>query len=357
MKQPPIYCVVTKTTKEQHAGQKARQDIQTLSDRMGMKRLVFSGAQTAGKGLPGKLMLVFAGAFNWLKLLFAVKKGAFVLFQYPHRPVKSARLGKMALPLIRRLKHIRFAALVHDLDSLRKLHGEGAVYSDRVFLPLFDHIICHNEKMKQYLLTQGVKEQQLTVLEIFDYLVHPLPERKEGEAFSLCIAGNLSAEQSGYVYRLIDDPQRDYALHLYGPGFTGKNQEEKQVFYHGVLPADELPHHLEGAYGLVWGGDSLDTCAGSFGEYIRYNNPHKLSLYLAAGMPVVLWDQAATAAYVKENRAGTAVADLKNLREKIRPADREMLGLVQKKIAGGYYFDAAMKQINHTKEAADYGKN
>ena len=355
MKQPPIYCVVTGTTAEQHAGQKARQDIQTLADGMGLRRLVFHGAQTAGKGLTGKLELILAGGWNWLKLLMTVKRNSLVLFQYPHRPVKSARLGKAALPLIRRLKGIRFAALVHDLDSLRNLHGEGAVYSDRVFLPLFDHIICHNPAMKRHLLAQGVREEQLTVLEIFDYLLDPLPEQKspegespEGESpegFSLCVAGNLSPEQSGYLYQLIDDPERDYPLHLYGPGFTGESDAQKQVTYHGVFPPDELPRHLEGAYGLVWGGDSAETCTGSFGDYLQYNNPHKLSLYLASGMPVVLWDKAATAPFVREHRLGMTVSGLKGLKADPQAVDRGMLAVIRQQLATGWYFTQAMEKL------------
>lgn len=345
MKQPPIYCVVTGTTAEQHAGQKARKDIQTLADGMGLRRLVFRGAQTAGKGAAGKLGLILAGGWNWLKLFFTVKRNSLVLFQYPHRPVKSARLGKAALPLIRRLKGIRFAALVHDLDSLRNLHGEGAVYSDKVFLPVFDRIICHNPAMKRHLLAQGIREEQLTVLEIFDYLLDPLPERKTPDAFSLCVAGNLSPEQSGYLYRLIDDPGRDYPLHLYGPGFTGETDADKQVFYHGIFPPDELPRHLEGAYGLVWGGDSADTCTGSFGDYLQYNNPHKLSLYLATGMPVVLWDQAATAPFVREHRLGITVSGLKGLAAAPHVVDSDALAKIQKQLATGWYFSRAMEEI------------
>lgn len=355
MKQPPIYCVVTGTTAEQHAGQKARRDIQTLADRHGLKRLVFRGAQTAGSGIAGKLGVILAGGFNWLKLLLTVRRGATVLFQYPHRPVKSARLGRLALPLIRKLRGIRFAALVHDLDSLRNLHGDGAVYSDRHFLPLFDRIVCHNESMRRHLLEEGVPPEKLISLEIFDYLISPLPERKAPEGFSLCIAGNLSREQTGYLYALIDDPERTYPLHLYGPGFEGETDEARQIFYHGILPADELPHRLEGAYGLVWGGGSMDGCTGDFGDYLRYNNPHKLSLYLASGMPVILWDQAATAAFVLANNAGAAVPTLHGLDRTVPPVDAAALRRVQTDIAQGHYFTAALHKITEPKEAAPHG--
>ena len=70
---------------------------------------------------------------------------------------------------------------------------------------------------------------------------------------------------------------------------------------------------MEGAFGLVWDGSSIDTCAGNTGNYLRYNNPHKLSLYLAAGVPVIVWDQSAVADFVKRYGVGLCVSSLKEL--------------------------------------------
>ena len=33
----------------------------------------------------------------------------------------------------------------------------------------------------------------------------------------------------------------------------------------------------------MWDGNSIDTCSDIYGEYLRINNPYKLSLYIAAG--------------------------------------------------------------------------
>ena len=60
----------------------------------------------------------------------------------------------------------------------------------------------------------------------------------------------------------------------------------KPIF--GSFLPDELPSALEGSFGLVWDGDSSKTCSGVFGEYLRYNNSHKASLYLASGFPIIV---------------------------------------------------------------------
>ena len=76
---------------------------------------------------------------------------------------------------------------------------------------------------------------------------------------------------------------------------------------------DVLPKVLNGKFGLVWDGDSIDKCAGQYGEYMRYNNPHKTSLYLACGIPVVVWNKAAIADFIEKNRIGITVESLNEM--------------------------------------------
>ncbi len=78
---------------------------------------------------------------------------------------------------------------------------------------------------------------------------------------------------------------------------------------------DELPAALEGGFGLVWDGDSAETCSGVFGEYLRYNNSHKASLYLAAGLPLVVWKESAIAHFVVDKQCGIVVDSLHNLQK------------------------------------------
>lgn len=48
---------------------------------------------------------------------------------------------------------------------------------------------------------------------------------------------------------------------------------------------------------------------------LRYNNPHKMSLYIASGLPIIIWKNAAQAKFVKENGIGICVENLKDIHE------------------------------------------
>lgn len=65
---------------------------------------------------------------------------------------------------------------------------------------------------------------------------------------------------------------------------------EYQTTYHTKesLAAEELPGALVQSFGLVWDGNSMDTCTGNYGSYLRINDPHKVSLYLSSGLPIIV---------------------------------------------------------------------
>ena len=66
-------------------------------------------------------------------------------------------------------------------------------------------------------------------------------------------------------------------------------------------------------FGLVWDGASIDKCDGNWGEYLKWNNPHKFSLYMACGIPVFVWKKSALATFVKQNEVGIVINSLKEI--------------------------------------------
>ena len=60
--------------------------------------------------------------------------------------------------------------------------------------------------------------------------------------------------------------------------------KDQNVVYKGVYPPDQLPDKIQGGWGLIWDGSSLKGCQGNYGEYLKYNNPHKTSFYIAMEM-------------------------------------------------------------------------
>ncbi len=338
------YVICTANGDAFNAASKARRDAETIAVCEGYEPFLFRGARTANGSVFGAVRLVWAGLSNWARLIRTAEKGSVILVQYPHYPQKSMRLFPKMLALSKR-KGLKWIALVHDLDSLRGYHGSAAAYADRNVLSLFDMVICHNDSMRELLAGWGFRSEQLISLGLFDYLTEETGFR---EAKGIAIAGNLSSEKCGYIQALIAQGRPN--LHLYGKGLeNGKLPEH--IVYHGAFSPEELPGKLEGQYGLVWDGAEITECAGKQGEYLRINNPHKVSLYLAAGMPVILWKQAALAKLVEEQGIGLVTESLKDLDQKIQAISTEdyarMCGQAKRlgaRIREGWFLKQALKQ-------------
>ena len=148
--------------------------------------------------------------------------------------------------------------------------------------------------------------------------------------------------KAAYAYDLPDETQ----FVLYGPNYTGK--KDGNITYKGSFPPDDLPFVLEGGFGLVWDGISSETCAGVWGEYLKYNNPHKTSLYLASGLPLVIWEKAALADFVVKNGCGITVASLFDIPEAINKVTKDEYEAmlrntkeVSEKLDSGYFLGRA----------------
>lgn len=103
----------------------------------------------------------------------------------------------------------------------------------------------------------------------------------------------------------------------------------------------------------MWDGECIDGCTGNTGDYLRYNNPHKLSLYLVSGLPVVIWREAAEAQFVKDNNVGivvNSIDDFSNAFDEL--SEQQYYEMVEnaRKISGklrnGEYLLDVVKKIN-----------
>ncbi|MBR1711630.1 MAG: hypothetical protein IJ719_22870 [Clostridia bacterium] len=312
---------VPKRERDFNAASKARADAEVIARRTGYEPFLFTGESSARRNPLAAVSLLLSALRNWRRLEREAEEGSTVLMQYPHYPLKTAVLLRWWIPWIRKRKGIRFIFLIHDLNSLRGTFGKAAVYSDRHLLKEGDVVICHNARMKEVLMGWGVPGEKLISLEIFDYLteVESLPHARED---GIAVAGNLDPEKCGYIGKLTREKENALPLHLYGKGFPEELQGEG-VFCHGAFPAEELPGAVRGGFGLVWDGPETDGCREKMGEYMRWNNPHKLSLYLACGLPVILWKEAAEAAFVAGKGLGILTGSLKEAEEEIRMISKE----------------------------------
>lgn len=228
-----------------------------------------------------------------------------VVIQYP-----GLRVGSRAITLISKLlyrKNITF--LVHDIDSLR-FQG-GISEREAATLNRAKKVIVHTENMKQYLREHGVKTE-MKPLWLFDYYANDSRKcYKETNINTIVFAGNLS--KSDFLKKF-DFDFCDTKMYLYGlpVDFTFS----KGLLYKGKFSPNDISD-IEGAWGLVWDGDSVDTCDGRMGNYLKYNSSHKAALYIAAGKPVIVWDQSGIAPFIIKNNLGFTISSIRDISSKI----------------------------------------
>lgn len=68
-----------------------------------------------------------------------------------------------------------------------------------------------------------------------------------------------------------------------------------------------LPNVIEGHFGLIWEGE---YDANPEDNYMCVNNPHKLSMYIVAGLPIIAWNKSAAARFIETNGIGLTVDTL-----------------------------------------------
>lgn len=240
-----------------------------------------------------------------------VSKDALLAVQYP------ANLDVYYRILAR--KGLRSFALLHDVESLRRQTDVG---KDVGVLSGFDCVISHNASM-----TKALRDAEyrggVVELGLFDYLGFGGPVSGERDRSTVAFAGNLS--KAGFLEKV---PMTGLRMNLYGLPEPSRGNLGDNVRYMGSFPSNDIPGRIAGGWGLVWDGDSVDTCSGHTGNYLRYNSPHKASMYIVAERPLVVWEESAIAPLVVERGLGIAVGSLGEAAERIAtigPAEYESL--------------------------------
>ena len=282
-----------------------------------------------------------------LRLLFAIPMRSVVVLQLPGLFLSGA-MGCVLIAALHYLSKVKIIVIIHDIECVRKLglhcHPDMQL---RMILRFAGSIIVHNARMEDLLVNFGADRSKLVRLEVFDYLVEDFVPEIKRKSLSVVIAGNLNSDKARYLSRLTEIKSVSWCL--YGGGFDAKRSGGANVVFMGSYLPDELPKKLNQSFGLVWDGDSIETCSNRFGEYLKINNPHKLSLYIAAGLPIIIWSGAAEAAFVRENNLGIIVDSLHDMENQLLEMSNSQYDKyvrsvedISRKIRGGYFMSRAI---------------
>lgn len=312
------------------AGGKAKIDAEEIVDKLGYVNCGVKRSYYPDKSIAVNLRYLLSR----IKVWFGLDKETVLFFQFPStKAVKFEMLAKK--------KGCRIIMLVHDLMSPRGLVRK----TEFQCLSLADVIIVHTEAMKDWLISKGIT-QPIVILEIFDYLnatQSPMP--KNYDSIQVGFAGNLG--KSDFLDEL---SFKSITLQLFGIGIE-KHQLKSGLVYKGCFAPDQLADHMSVHYGLVWDGDSIDTCEGERGGYLKLIAPHKLSMYLSAGIPAIVWEESAMAKFVKDHKVGLTIKSLKDLDTLLPSISKEEYAEmrrnaadISKSLGGGYYLSTAVKK-------------
>lgn len=345
------------TENRYNAGSKAREDVDSILVGMGAVPVVCEFDFTDDRAAFGrlkKLIYHFATMRSWEKQLNSVPDGSTVVIQFPVR-AHTVLLGRVIDSL--RKRSVRTIAIIHDLDALRNSyyygknpHGFRLKLEEISALKKFDIVVAHNEKMKAALSGRfGVNRDSIVSLEIFDYVIPDEIMDRRGKndqpENGVIVAGNLDPDKCGYLYKL----PRVADFELYGSNYKGDYAD--YVHYNGAFLPHELPASMNGRYGLIWDGDDISTCSGIFGEYLKINNPHKTSLYLACGIPVIIWKEAAIADFVLSHECGVAIQSIDEIADVFEKTTDEAYRKIKRnaeeigrKLRAGFYTGKAINE-------------
>ncbi len=346
------YQIVEVKEKFQHAGSKAREDATFFAEEYGFTPIYINCPPLENFSLKTKIVRQLKIFSNWTIAFLKIKNHSVIFIQNPfyHR-----QLGRDSyLKLLKSIKKCKIVSLIHDVERLRgDMWGEDNNHEFMFMLKNSDYFIVHNDIMKEYFATAlNVTPERLVSLEIFDYNFNSKKANTSCPSAELVLAGNLGKKKSVYIYMLkkLNDGLK---INLYGPNYED-DSENDNVKYLGSFPPDEVPNVLNGKFGLIWDGDSLDCCSGQTGNYLRYNNPHKTSLYIVSGIPIVIWKEAAMARFVEKENIGITINSLSEIKEKINALSdteyaimKENTYKISEKLKSGYYLKTALTECEN----------
>lgn len=243
----------------------AQQNVVKVAGKLGFTEMALC-SYPAEKDTPKELRKRIDGITS------AVEDGDLVVFQSPswNAPYYDKRL----LEIIRLHRDIHLAIFIHDVVPMmfEDVPEENYVQAVEIY-NMADLLIVPSEKLLAFLRKKGLKVEKILIQSMWDL---PFSEELGIPEFNRKIFFSGSPNRFG----CLSSWNYDVLLEL----FTDKKfvVNGQNIHLGGWKnTAELLTEYNKGGFGLVW-----EQSARS--EYYRYNQPHKMSTYLGAGIPVIM---------------------------------------------------------------------
>lgn len=318
------------------AGNKAKSDVEQIMLGEGFRNIGLSRTEHRSKA--AHFLFNLTGVIKASALL---RRGDILFLQYPLKKYFTY-ICKMA-----HMHGAKVVVLIHDLGSFRR--KALSVKKELRRLNNADYIIATNSVMAKHLRDVGL-DKPMGSLDAWDYLTatDPIPTRVYDGNVRVAYAGSVNQRKNSFLWKW-GNVIRDYVVDIYGFGFRMDQVDAPEKFFdHGFVSPEDIIAGMTSDYGLVWDGHSLDSCEGDFGSYLALNTPHKVSLYLRARLPIIIWSGAAMADFVTRHGIGLTVDTLDEINSRIKGVTPEQYAEMRKNvdilagdIASGKFFRRA----------------
>lgn len=299
-------------SRNNNAGSKAIKDIMFLLDSQGYRPVLALPTHV------NKIIKLIDVPLLIFTLLLKVRRSGIVVYFVPSN-YKRIKL----LKFFKKIIGYKLICFINDIESLRMDKSKEYAQKEMNSIACADIVWVPNDNSVRILQHEYNFQNLLIPVGVWDFLnthSHKMSKPAMEVTFhnkTIAFAGNLL--KSPFVKDLYT---LDLNFKIWGNGSEIK--QDKNIQYMGVKFHDELIKEVAAcSWGLVWDGDSINSCTGTFGSYLRFNNSHKCGLYLAAGIPIIVWRESGMASFVNKHNAGICVSSLQEAEQLVNEMTME----------------------------------
>ncbi|GBG97505.1 hypothetical protein [Lactococcus termiticola] len=275
-----------------NAIQKVNADVVSIAESLGYQALPITRYDATSEA-PELMRVRIQG------LITAVQPGDLVVCLHP---ILNGFIFDVSLVSALKERGAKVVINVFDTEKLRYPKDLGESYDqigkEHALFNQADYLIVHNEAMEA-----GLREVGVTVPMLkrgpFDYLM-PAEEAKLSDNLERKLTFVGSFDKSPFL--------KTWAYQTPLSAFGSRQTAEGEyplgpnVDYLGM--ANFLQDMPRDAFGIFWDEGF------NYQVYSQYTSPHKVALYMATGLPVIVWDGAGIAPFIKREGLGYTVKSL-----------------------------------------------
>ncbi|MDC2815401.1 beta-1,6-galactofuranosyltransferase [Leuconostoc suionicum] len=247
-------------------------------------------------------------------LLSCVLPGDTVIVQYPLW-TNSTDFELEFINYLKLVRHAKIVAMVWDIISWvqdnrdRDYTGDASLW----MLNKYDLVIAANSKMARRLHDEGGVTTPMIPMRLSDFVY-------SGPITPKIFKKELYYVATGIDPALIKEYPTDMPINFIGPN-SSVGEVPDYIRLLGPMDSVDIPRKLDGGFGLLYYAQN----GGYKGmhRYGEYNNPLKLSLYLASGLPVITLSNTAHAEWIKSRGIGLVIEDLANIEAAVDAVSEE----------------------------------